>query len=57
MGHSKIKGVFLAAPDGFRIRYVFGAGRREQYEKVLDLCPELICSHLRSAAGTDSMML
>lgn len=43
MGHSKIKGVFLASPDGFRIRYVFGAGRREQYEKVLDLCPELIC--------------
>ena len=43
MGHSKIKGVFLANPDGFRIRYVFGAGRREQYERVLDLCPELIC--------------
>lgn len=56
MGHSKIKGVFLANPDGFRIRYVFGAGRREQYERVLDLCPELICRHLRSAARTNPMM-
>lgn len=43
MGNRKIKGVFLANPDGFRIGYVFGSGRRKRYEETLDLCPDLIC--------------
>lgn len=39
----KIKGVFLANPDGFRIRYVFAKGRRERFEQLLDMLPELVC--------------
>lgn len=38
----KKKGIFLAAPDGFRIKYVFADGRREMFEETLDMCPDLI---------------
>ncbi len=43
MNNKKWKGVFLANPDGFRIRYVFAKGRREQFEEILDMPPQLIC--------------
>ena len=39
---AKLKGVFLANPEGFRIRYVFAKGRRERFEELLDMHPELI---------------
>ena len=43
MNGQRYKGVFLANPDGFRIRYVFAKGRREQFEEILDMPPQLIC--------------
>ena len=43
MKNTKAKGFFLAAPDGFRIEYVFAKGRRALYEETLDMCPDLIC--------------
>ena len=39
----RVKGFFLAEPDSSRIGYVFAKGRKEQFEEVLDMCPEWIC--------------